>query len=187
MVKHSQTICQQQPTNCLSVFDHLDGLAFKGLTLKAFSHLFVFDFEHEWSAYSLKIQYIFFKHTFIMLQLLYEQSQQNAQSESSSPTTPTYKRHIQLLDPERRRSSCFHRSSSYEPFSPIRDEPVSNLVRMRNNSSLGNSDPSLSTSSVSFLLSYFSFFLQNIFNLDISLQRTLLMQLIFNPDLGRFF
>ena len=93
-----------------------------------------------------------------MLQLLYEQSQQNAQSASSSPTTPTYKRHIQLLDPERRRSSCFHRSSSYEPFSPIRDEPISNLVRMRNNSSLGNSDPSLSTSSVSFLFSYFSFF-----------------------------
>ena len=61
---NTQTICRQQPTNCLSVFDHLEGLALKGLTLKTFRHLFVFDFEDEWSACSLKIQYIFFKHTF---------------------------------------------------------------------------------------------------------------------------
>ena len=31
MVKHTQTICRQQPTNCLSVFDHFVGLALKGL------------------------------------------------------------------------------------------------------------------------------------------------------------
>ena len=31
MVKHIQTIFQQQPTNCLSVFDHFVWLAFKGL------------------------------------------------------------------------------------------------------------------------------------------------------------
>ena len=31
MVRSSQTICQQQPTNCLSVFDHFVGLALKGL------------------------------------------------------------------------------------------------------------------------------------------------------------
>ena len=31
MVKHSQTIRQQQPTSCLSVFDHFVGLALKGL------------------------------------------------------------------------------------------------------------------------------------------------------------
>ena len=31
MVKHTQTIRRQQPTNCLSVFDHFVGLAFKGL------------------------------------------------------------------------------------------------------------------------------------------------------------
>ena len=31
MVKHTQTIFQQQPTNCLSVFDHFVWLAFKGL------------------------------------------------------------------------------------------------------------------------------------------------------------
>ena len=32
MVKHTQTICSQKPTNCLSVFDHCVGLARKGLS-----------------------------------------------------------------------------------------------------------------------------------------------------------
>ena len=31
MVKHTQTIRRQKPTNCLSVFDHFVGLALKGL------------------------------------------------------------------------------------------------------------------------------------------------------------
>ena len=31
MVKQTQTISRQQPTNCFSVFDHFVGLAFKGL------------------------------------------------------------------------------------------------------------------------------------------------------------
>ena len=31
MVKYTQTIRRQQPTNCLSVFEHFVGLAFKGL------------------------------------------------------------------------------------------------------------------------------------------------------------
>ena len=33
MARHTQTIRWQQPTNCLSVFDHLMGLALKGLKL----------------------------------------------------------------------------------------------------------------------------------------------------------
>ena len=33
MVKHTQAIRRQQPTNCLSVFDHFLGLALKGLTV----------------------------------------------------------------------------------------------------------------------------------------------------------
>ena len=32
MVKHTQTICRQQPANCLTVFDHFVGLVLKGLT-----------------------------------------------------------------------------------------------------------------------------------------------------------
>ena len=32
MVQHTQTIRRQQPTNCLSVFDHFVKLTFKGLT-----------------------------------------------------------------------------------------------------------------------------------------------------------
>ena len=31
MVKHTETIRRLFPTNCLSVFDHFVGLAFKGL------------------------------------------------------------------------------------------------------------------------------------------------------------
>ena len=31
MVKHTQTIRQQKPTNCMSMFDHFVGLAPKGL------------------------------------------------------------------------------------------------------------------------------------------------------------
>ena len=34
MVKHTQTIRQQQPTNCLSMFDHIVGLSLKGLNRK---------------------------------------------------------------------------------------------------------------------------------------------------------
>ena len=33
MVKHTQTICWQQTTNCLSVFDRFVGLALKGLRM----------------------------------------------------------------------------------------------------------------------------------------------------------
>ena len=33
MVKHTQTIRQQKPTNCLSVTDHFKGLALKGSRL----------------------------------------------------------------------------------------------------------------------------------------------------------
>ena len=33
MVKHTQTICRQQPVNCLSVLDHFVGLALKRLML----------------------------------------------------------------------------------------------------------------------------------------------------------
>ena len=33
MIKHTQTIRWQQPTNCLSVFDHFVGLALKGLNI----------------------------------------------------------------------------------------------------------------------------------------------------------
>ena len=29
MVKYSQIVCRQQPTNCLSVFDHIMGLVLK--------------------------------------------------------------------------------------------------------------------------------------------------------------
>ena len=31
MVKYTKAIRRQQPTNCLSVFDHFDGLALEGL------------------------------------------------------------------------------------------------------------------------------------------------------------
>ena len=33
MAKHIQTICRQQPTNCLSVFDHFVGLTLKRLII----------------------------------------------------------------------------------------------------------------------------------------------------------
>ena len=36
MVKHTQTIRRQQPTNCLSVFDYFVGLVLKRLTDKTF-------------------------------------------------------------------------------------------------------------------------------------------------------
>ena len=41
MVKHSQTIRRQMPTNCLSVFDHFVGLALKRLFKKEASPLLV--------------------------------------------------------------------------------------------------------------------------------------------------
>ena len=33
MVRHTPTIRRQKPTNCLSVFDHVVGVALKGLTM----------------------------------------------------------------------------------------------------------------------------------------------------------
>ena len=41
MVKHTQTIRWQQPTHCLSVFDHFLWLALKGLKYNAFSVRFL--------------------------------------------------------------------------------------------------------------------------------------------------
>ena len=40
MIKHTQTILQQQPMNRLSVFDHFVGLTLKGLTIKTLKKLF---------------------------------------------------------------------------------------------------------------------------------------------------
>ena len=36
MVKHTQAMRLQQPTNCLSVFDHFVGLVLKGLNIFIF-------------------------------------------------------------------------------------------------------------------------------------------------------
>ena len=41
MVKHTQTIRWQQPTNCLSVFDHFKWLVLKGLNLADQTQLFL--------------------------------------------------------------------------------------------------------------------------------------------------
>ena len=38
MVKHTLTIRQLLPTNCLRVFDHFVGLALKGLIIKYYDH-----------------------------------------------------------------------------------------------------------------------------------------------------
>ena len=35
MFKYTQTICRQQPTNCLSMFDHFVGLVLKGLLVSS--------------------------------------------------------------------------------------------------------------------------------------------------------
>ena len=48
MVKHTQTVCQEQPTNCLSVFDHFMGLGLKGLlweTMDQLGKVFIDNFE----------------------------------------------------------------------------------------------------------------------------------------------
>ena len=36
MAKHTQTIFRQKQTNCLSVFDHFEGLVLKGLTTEMY-------------------------------------------------------------------------------------------------------------------------------------------------------
>ena len=38
MAKHTQIIRRQQPTNCLSVFDHFVGLALKRLRILNLTH-----------------------------------------------------------------------------------------------------------------------------------------------------
>ena len=42
MVKHTQTIHRQEPTNCLSVSDHFVGFALKGLKKNFFWYSFVY-------------------------------------------------------------------------------------------------------------------------------------------------
>ena len=49
MVKHTQTIRRQQPTNCLSVFDHFVGLALKELMLLSLSE------KCKWTTWELKL------------------------------------------------------------------------------------------------------------------------------------
>ena len=38
MVKHTQTVCPQKPTNCLSVFHNFVGLALKRLASPCINH-----------------------------------------------------------------------------------------------------------------------------------------------------
>ncbi|XP_066936599.1 microtubule-associated serine/threonine-protein kinase 3-like isoform X2 [Clytia hemisphaerica] len=89
------------------------------------------------------------------------QDQTDGGSTTSSPTTPQH-RILQIIESSGgRKSSLFGRATSYDPhasFSPIRlesTEPGSNLVRMRTNT-LGNSDPSLSSSSNDIAIRKFS-------------------------------
>ena len=42
MVKHTQTIRRQKPTNCLNVFDHFVELTLKGITKKNGKNTFDF-------------------------------------------------------------------------------------------------------------------------------------------------
>ena len=64
MVKHTQTICRQQPTYCLNVFDHFVGLTLKGLnwlveTLAAFLRkVDVFEFCLNILVHTLFLQFI---------------------------------------------------------------------------------------------------------------------------------
>ena len=48
MVKHTQTMHRQQPTNCLSVLDHFVGLVLKGLinVSSQLTELFNLSFSH---------------------------------------------------------------------------------------------------------------------------------------------
>ena len=41
IVKHTQTIRRQQPTNCLSMFDHFVGLGLKELRIQDFTRLVI--------------------------------------------------------------------------------------------------------------------------------------------------
>ena len=71
MVKHTQTIRRQQPTNCLSVFDHFVGLVLKGLKISCKTLTFIY-FENgdnrnwlkNWSLliYALQGQFILRQH-----------------------------------------------------------------------------------------------------------------------------
>ncbi|XP_065657460.1 microtubule-associated serine/threonine-protein kinase 3 isoform X22 [Hydra vulgaris] len=74
-------------------------------------------------------------------------------SQNSLPANSSEHPNLYTLEPEEIKPS-FGRSTSSDVFQPIQnDEPISNLLRMRNNSSLGNSDPSLSLSAGEQLLS----------------------------------
>ena len=48
MVKHTQTIRRQKPTNCLSVFDHFLGLVLIGLKGGPFPEAFEIDYLVHW-------------------------------------------------------------------------------------------------------------------------------------------
>ena len=64
MVKHTETIRCQQPTNCLSIFDHFVGLALKGLSLTLVNNIHTFTVSISficktfiWSIFILTISY----------------------------------------------------------------------------------------------------------------------------------
>ena len=61
MVKHTQTIRRLLPPNCLSVFDHLVGLALKGLirTTKTLMRLCVFLFFEGWQPQNVVVMFLF--------------------------------------------------------------------------------------------------------------------------------
>ena len=61
MVKHTQTIRRQQPTNCLGVFDHFVGLALKELmkAKKEKKFVFIVDYSDTPNSFKLSLSYSF--------------------------------------------------------------------------------------------------------------------------------
>ena len=60
MVKHTKTIRQQQPTNCLSVFDHYVELGYKGLRVVAWCKIYTstsINRDHKENSGSAKVNY----------------------------------------------------------------------------------------------------------------------------------
>ena len=61
MIKRTQTIHRQQPTNCLSIFDHFVGLVLKGLSAICDSFIEIDDKERENLSLSQQINFYYSK------------------------------------------------------------------------------------------------------------------------------
>ena len=105
MVKHTQSTCCQQSTNCLSIFDHFVRLALKGLSLTLVNNIHTFTVNISficktfiWSIFILTISYTIFILLIPLMSTSVSYELSSSDSSFSVPLLPTLTIHTEIKE-----------------------------------------------------------------------------------------